>query len=466
MVILLYLYKLGISLPKNSTELYHHFICSIICRHLCKLGNPLTCDKTDLTNLPEPCNKIIQQLSKLSMEALNENKLIFTFDKFTTACPDIAATPGAINGFGLLQVVQHFGRYTKTMTLNFIHFTIQEFLAACYFSHLPPNEQFKVMEAKFWSNIHFNMFSMYISLTKGQQSAFKKFLSNGNEAIAISPKFLKNRLQCLRLYRCFNEAGNNTMCNIIEQAEIFSDKIINLWYKTLTANDLECISLFLTLSSNKEWERLDLSFRYIQDKGMNILYHGLCHSSDTTINQMWLSSNGLTAHSSSLISKLTVKCKVKELVISYNDTVGEGWQLYSILTDPSNVLEQLAMDGIKLSSSAAIDLFIALKDNMKLKELSIEANNITDDAVDAITIALERNNSLVILSMWDNPLSSKAIINVVQCLEVNNTLKLLGLPDCPEEVQENSLSLLEVVNEKREGQGFQVKLEIKFNYLI
>ena len=31
MAILLYLYKLGISLPKNSTELYHHFICFTIC---------------------------------------------------------------------------------------------------------------------------------------------------------------------------------------------------------------------------------------------------------------------------------------------------------------------------------------------------------------------------------------------------------------------------------------------------
>ena len=34
MVILLYLCKLGYSLPKNSAELYHHFICSTIYRHL------------------------------------------------------------------------------------------------------------------------------------------------------------------------------------------------------------------------------------------------------------------------------------------------------------------------------------------------------------------------------------------------------------------------------------------------
>ena len=252
MVILLYLYKLEIPLPKNSTELYHHFILSTICRHFTKLDKPLTHNITDLTDLPEPYNRIIQQLSKFSLEALNKNQLIFTFDEITAACPDIAATPGAINGLGLLQVVQHFGLYTKTMTLNFIHFTIQEFLAAHYIFHLPLNEELEVIKANFWSDTHFNMFSIYTSLTKGQRPAFRKFLSDGNEAITISHKFLKNQLQCLRLYRCFNEPNDHTMCDTIEQAEIFSDKIIDLRFTTLSASDMECISLFLTSSFNKE----------------------------------------------------------------------------------------------------------------------------------------------------------------------------------------------------------------------
>ena len=467
MVILLYLYKLGIPLPKNSTKLYFDFICSTICRHLTKLGNPLAHDITDLTELPEPYNRIIQQLSKFSLEALNEDKLIFTFDEITAACPDIVATPGAINGLGLLQVVQHFGRYTKTMTLNFIHFTVQEFLAAHYISHLPQNEELLVIKANFWSDIHLNMFSMYTSLTKGQRPAFRKFLSGGNETIAISHKFLKDQLQCLHLYRCFNEANDHKMCDTIEQAEIFSNKEINLMGPILTVYDMECISLFLTSSFNKECKRLDLHGCYIQDKGLNILCRGLHHSSDITINQLDLISNGLTVQSSSLISELTVKCKVKVLEIGGNLTIGEDQQLYSILTDPSNVLEKLDMYFTSLSSSAAIALFTALKENNKLKELDIEHNCITDDALNDITTALENNSCLVILVMYGNPLSSEAIISIVQYLEVNNTLQLLGLPHCPKGVQENIISLQEVVNERRESRGCPVKLEIEFdNFLI
>ena len=223
MVVLLYLYKLGIALPRNSTQLYHHFICSTISRHFSKSGTPVTHDITDLTDLPQPYNRIIQQLSKLSLQALSNNKLIFTLPEITAACPDIAAIRGAINGFGLLQAMQHFGLHAKTMTLNFIHFTIQEFLAAHYISHLPPNEELKVIEANFWSDIHFNMFTIYISLTKGQQSSFKTFLSGDfwrklfSGKNTISHKFLTDQLKCLRLYRCFNKAEDYKICKTVER---------------------------------------------------------------------------------------------------------------------------------------------------------------------------------------------------------------------------------------------------------
>ena len=461
MVVLLYLYKLGIALPKNSTELYRHFICSTICRHLSKFAKPLT-NITDLTDLPEPYSRIIQQLSKLSLEALNNNKLIFTLYELTAACPDIATIPDAINGFGLLQAVQHFGLYAKTMTLNFIHFTIQEFLAAHHVAHLPPNEELKVIEANFWRENHLNMFSIYISLTKGQRSSFKTFLSGGNEAIAIADKFLKDRLKCFRLYKCFNEAKDYKMCQTIERAQIFKSKEIILWGITLTASDMECISLFLTSSFNKEWKRLNLISCHIQDKGLNILYRGLRHINDVTIDVLWLHHNGLTRQSSSLISELTVKCKVKILGIIGNDTIGEDQQLYSMLTNPSTELEQLHMGTTSLSSRGTRALFTSIMKNNKLKELHIDNNAITDDACDVITTALQRNSCLVTLGMYGNPLSSEAIINIVRCLEVNNTLQLLRLPDCPQAIHENIRSLQEIVNKKRESRGCQVKLVIYY----
>ena len=302
---------------------------------------------------------------------------------------------------------------------------------------------------------------MYISLTKGQRLSFKQFLSGGSTVTTISQEFLKDQLKCLRLYHCFNEADDQEMCNTIDEADSFHDKAIHLCGKTLTSSDMICISLFLTSSFNRVWVKLDLQSCHIQDKGLKTLYRGLCHS-DVIIDHLWLFNNDLTTHSSFLISELTVKCKVKELWITGNYTIGEDKQLYSMLTNNANVLEQLYMDYTKLSSRAATNLFESLKDNNKLKELYIGSNDITDDACDAITTALQKNSCLVKLSMHHNPVSSEAILTIVRCFVGNNTLQLVGLPMCPQDIQKEIKSLQKVVNKNRKSQGHHVELDIVY----
>ena len=463
LVVLAYLYKQGFTLPRNSAELYNYFICLTVCRHLAKHGHRLQGNITKLTDLPEPYNKIIQQLSKLSLEALNDDKLIFTFEEIKEACPDITSIPGAINGCGLLQAVEHFGFIGTTTTINFLHFSVQEYLAAHHIANLPADEELKIIEEKFWSDLHFNMFSIYVSLTKGQRPSFKHFLCDGNKAIAISDKFLNNRLQCLRLYRCFHEAGDVDICKTIERSVTFSDNKIDLMDTSLTASDVECVTVFLTSSSHKEWVWLKLSGCYIQDHGLHILHRGLLHCRNITIDQLLLNYNGLTTQSSSLISDITVKCKVKGLWINGNETIGEDEQLYSMLSSPSTMLEGLHMDYTQLSSRAAIALFTAVKDNNKLKGLDIAVNPITDNACDAITTALRSNRCLVKLYMYLNPLTGEAIVNIVNALKDNNTLALLRLHKFPEGIQKTISSLQEVINKNRESQGCQVKLRIDYN---
>ena len=462
LVVLAYLYKQGFTLPKNSAELYSYFICHTACRDLAKHGHRLQGNITKLTDLPEPYNKIIQQLSKLSLEALNDNKLIFSFEEIREACPDITAIPGAINGCSLLQAVEHFGFIGMTTTINFLHFSIQEYLAAHHITNLPAAEELKIIKEKFWSNTHFNMFSIYVSLTKGQRPSFKHFLCDGNKAIAISDEFLNDQLQCLHLYYCFHEAGDVDICKTIEQSVIFNDKKIDLIGTRLTASNVECVTVFLTSSSHKEWVWLYLYNCYIQDHGLHILHRGLLHCRNITIDQLELHYNGLTTQSSSLISDISVKCKVKKLWIDRNHSIGENEQLYSMLSNPSTVLERLNMCDTQLSSRAAIALFTAVKDNNKLKSLNIADNAITDDACDAITTALKSNNCLVSLYMYSNLLTSEAIVTIVNALEVNYTLSLLGLPQCPEGIKKTISSLQEVINKNRESQGCQVKLRIDY----
>ena len=469
MVILIYLYKQGIPLPSNSTQLYNYFICLTICRHLAKSGHALDNTITNLAKLPKPCNTIIQQLSKLSLDGLNNHKLIFTLEEMRVTCPGIETTKGALNGFGLLQAVQHFGLAGKTMTFNFVHFSIQEFLAAYHITQLPPYEEQRVLEAKFWNDPHFNMFAMYISLTKGQRSAFKKFIRQKqlsplhaikqffSRDIVISNDILNDNLKSLQLFRCFYEANDEVFYTSIQKGDTFNHKEINLSLTSLTIYDIECVTLFLTSSPHKEWMMLSLFNCHIQDHGFRVLHHGLMRS-DITIRELNLSYNDLTRLSSSFISDFIVHCRVEVLEISGNHTIVEDPALYGMLSHPSSRLLRLDMRLSSLSSSSAVILFTALAKGNKLQYLHITYNPIADEACDVIATSLQNNTSLVKLLMLN--ISAEAAQCLVQALQCNNTLQELGLPLYTENVKKSITLLQEEVIKNREIRGCQTKLVI------
>ena len=173
MTILLFLYKHKEErpLPTNSTGLYNLFICLTICRHLAKSGDSLKEEIKDLDSLPKHCREIINQLSKFAFEALSKNQLVFTLVEVKKYCPSIEK---AINGFGLLQAVEYFGSTSKSLSFNFIHFSIQEFLAARYVISLPSKKEFSILQENFWNNeTYLNMFDIYVALTNGQHASFK-----------------------------------------------------------------------------------------------------------------------------------------------------------------------------------------------------------------------------------------------------------------------------------------------------
>ena len=461
MVILLFLHKTGlVPFPKNSTDLYKYFICLTICRHIAKSGHSVPNTMIDLTTLPEPYKKIVIQLSQLSLEGLNSNKLVFTYEDIQGACPDMVATSGGTNGFGLLQAVQHFSLTGKTTTFNFLHLTIQEYLAAHYvITELQQDEELCLLHEKFWNDLHLNMFTIYVTLTKGQRPSFKKFLSGGDNKVSISKQFLDDQLKCIRLYRCFKEAGDDRMCKSIEDAEIFITAKITLCFKRPSATDLECTSLFLISSCRNQWEMLDLHSCAIQDHGLKII-HNYLNNSGITIKKLWLDNTNLNT-SFPLICDIVLSCKVEVLLIRDNP-IKESTKLYTTLTHPSCMLMRLYLDNTKLSSTTARILFTAVKDTNKLKELYVSHNVIKDDVADDITEALIMNMSLVKLVMMDNPISWKATVTILQALRSNYILQELVVPRYDLEIQNRIKSIEREINKGRRSQAIQMKLTVRW----
>jgi len=466
MAVLLFLYKQGVPLPHNSTELYNLFICLTICRHLAKTSNTNTLAHCimDLQNLPNPCGKIIEQLSMLSLQALNNNQLIFTLEQIKTFCPHLEDIPGAINGFGLLQAVEHCGIFSATKMFSFIHFSIQEYLAAHCIAHLlPPDEEYSMLEQYFLNDVHCNMFNIYVTLTKGQKPLFKKFLSGGYNLTPIEDKFLDSTLKRLYLYRCFYEAGDREMCSIIEQK--FSGRIISLMCSTLSPNDLQNVTTMLTRSSIKHWKGLFLLDCHIQDFGLQLLHQGL-HNSGVTIEHLLLDNNYLSSSSDSILSDIIYSCEVQSLGIDNNNAVGETEKfITTVLSLPS--LKRLYMNRNKYSSNKwAKWLFTSLMHNKSLEVLEVAGTSISDDVCNVIVRALQVNDSLRELSLENNWITGEASILLVESLQNNNALHLLKLPKYSDNINKAIISLQEAVNKHRTNRQCNVQLEINLSTLV
>ena len=354
MTVLLLLFKNFKTLPTSSTELYSWFICLTIHRYLTKCDDTPDEEIDSLDKLPVPYSEIIKQLSKLAFKYLGESKLVFSLDEIKEECPDLDIKE-YVNGCGLLQAVEYLGgkmQTKKTASFNFIHFSVQEFLAAYHVCKLSQDKERSVLDEHFWNDIFLNMFAFYVASTKGQRPSFKAFLSRDGPQ-AIHESFLYNTLRCLRLYHCFCEAGDAKRCRAIEKSAKLNKKVIDFRDTQLSPNDMECLTLFLSTSSCKHWERLDLNRCFIQDQGVHIMHRGLMNS-DVTISELWLHDNALTALSAAAISDLVIKCKVKVLGLNDNATIGEDKKLYCMWSDANSVLEELHMERIKTQLPASV----------------------------------------------------------------------------------------------------------------
>ena len=392
-VLLLFLYKQGGNLPNNATQLYNIFICLTVRRHLTKHGITITEPIKDINNLPEPYGKFIQQLSQLSLQALNNNQLIFTLDEIKKCCPQVEGIPGALNAFGLLQAIEHVIIFQTTTTFNFIHLSFQEFLAAHHITTLTPDEELFILNEHFWKGRHSNMFTMYINLTKGQRYSFRKFLSGGDNTTAIHSKFLNDNLKCIQLYRCFNEAsGNDHVCRYIEKR--FSSGKLVFMHTTLSTNDIENMANLLSCSSIKQWKQIYLHYCHIQDAGLRIMHRII--TSSINIEELWLYGNGLSSSSDEFLADIVIACGVKVLLISFNKTIGQTEEFFPrILSPSSSMIEKLYISAINLSSRAAIMIFTLLKEKKtKLKVLHMADNDLTDDTFDVMAETLQVSSTL------------------------------------------------------------------------
>ena len=421
LAILLYLFQQG-SLPETLTEMNESFILHTIYRHLERYGLTPSGTVDKLSKLPKLFLDIIHGLSVLAFNGLQENKLVFTFDEIKQACPHVDETEGAINGFGLLQAVQHYpnkGAGTTT-SHNFLHYTMQEYLAALHVSNLPSEQQSSLMKKTFWDG-HYNfMWMMFVGIVGINSEVFVNFVSKGKvykrkSGIRMAENILNDKRKRLHVYQCYMEAKSSTEAPDVI-SDMFKDGKVILRVEKLFPHHISSLMTFMS-NSSMQWKTLELKHCRITEVGMNVLEQFISEKLST------LECVDLIGNESSpwgVYCAIIRHCSVNSLTLCG----GRGIEDYA-----SEIKESLQMNTKLLSltlcnigNNGAITLAEAIQVNNTLQKISISSNSISDDGAVAIGNSIKFNTSLQELNISHNTITNYGIKVLAKGIEINSTL--------------------------------------------
>ena len=427
LAILLYLFQQG-SLPETLTEMNKSFILHTIYRNLDKDGVAPSGLIDRLKDVPKPVLDIVYKLSELAFKGLQENKLVFTSDEIKQICPCIDETVGAINGFGLLQAVEHYSHkgVGKTTSFNFLHYTMQEFLAALHVSTLPSEQQSSQMEKTFWDG-HYNfMWMMFVGIVGVKSDVFVNFISKGKvykrkSGVRIADTIRNNKRKCLHVFQCYLEAKENTEIPEVISSMFKDGKVVFSKTKLLPHNITSLMS-FICTKQSIQWKSLELQQCEIEDIGMNVLQQFISDTT-STLEHVDLSHN----YSSPWGAYCTIirHCSVNSL------TLCGGYGIEKYINELKEVLQTniklLSLKLCNINDDGAVFIAEVIQMNTTIQTLDMSSNGILDDGAIAISDGLKSNTSLKQLIISKNKITSKGAKYIAGTIQVNATLEQLDL---------------------------------------
>ena len=410
LAILLYLFKAQSKLPKTLTEMNESFILHTIYRSLSKdeltSSGAVTFVNT-INDLRKDVLQVVKGLSKLAYIGLQTNKLVFSYDEIKETCPEIENNdlPGALNGFGLLQVVQHFSARGAgaTISFNFIHYTMQEFLAALHVSNIAPHEeQLSLMKKTFWSSTYNFMWMMYVGINGIHSHAFVQFLykiqpetNTKKLKMTLLNNIKSDKLKCLHLFQCFMEAKSETVPN--EISFIFDANKINFNGLPVLPHHISSLTLYISKYS-MQLQSLNLRDCHIGDVGMNIL-------------ERFFTANPDRASS------------IKDIDLFGNNSI-LLWNVYCAIFKQKNLkkLNWSSLEGVNIEEIVEV-----MNNNVIVKSLDISNNHFKNSAAERIAKVLSNNVTLEELDFSNNDITTRGATFISDSIQNSKSLKCLKL---------------------------------------
>ena len=292
LAIVLYLYHQG-NLPETLTEMNESFVIHTVYRHMKKTASScITGCINHLKEMPECILTILHKLSVLALKGLLNNQLVFTYSDIKNVCPEICDVPEAANGFGLLQAVEHHPQngIGTTTSFNFLHLTMQEYLAAYCVSCFSEEQQLAILLETFWDYYFDFMWIMYVGIVGMKSKPFASFIKTD----VLDVLYCIEKVKCLHLFQCYTEAKIDTEIPQ-DVTSIFTNGDVDLTGTTLLSHHVTSLLCFMS-ASVQQWQSLKLSNCFLQRAEMYIIIQNLLNNKErmSTLQYIDISLNSST----------------------------------------------------------------------------------------------------------------------------------------------------------------------------
>ena len=436
--IVLYVYEREqCTLPHSLTKLYDTFILNAMKRHASIAGsNQIIWRLHTLAEIPGSFQKHLNAVSKLAYDGLVIDKMVFSSEDVKAAFPDCSDLDINVNLLSLMTVFKEFASTGEELSYQFLHLTIQEFLAARWAaSQLSDGELFKFFQDHLREERYRMVLLFLAGISQLKFPSAQSIFSNYHVNLVNYFFFFLAHL----IYESLNFSLFRNLASAIVEAELSATGY--------SISPFDCLVLAHFLSwCDCSLKSLDLSYSGLSSQSLAILHRvNSEHHGTTQIYEVNLSYNhhGLMTKLS-LLAKLPVFEHTRVLKVNcaqYPKGVSpEQVELHCLLNMRHLTTLEISVKEIHNSSKVgyflSLAMFVeALRNVTKLQVLHYWKGNI--DSQNAIDIfrSLEHNTSLEELDLSGNSQLSESDSGAVGCaiermLNVNRTLKVLNLYDC------------------------------------
>ena len=164
--VLVFIVKRSDEFPEDQLQLYDHFIRFVISRSRQRLEMDPTIKILPLDELPQNYQDYLLQLSKFAYEHVINKKFVFTEEDVKIVCSNFILADKQFNGLGLLNYTKHtevsISEVSERVYYNFMHLSVQEYLAAYYISSLESCDQFQLLKNTFFVTRYLNTWIIYL----------------------------------------------------------------------------------------------------------------------------------------------------------------------------------------------------------------------------------------------------------------------------------------------------------------